>query len=251
MANNIDAIEVYMRACMKDMTMFGTKVTHVANMSAGRYFLSRVQPAEVTITVREWWQRMMSHGFYEPPSYGLGDSDWYAEPYASNTRIHEYVKDVYVEGFRPELLLSACSYGTEYPKSVIAVFGTVRNTGVCTVFLKHHCFFHALWLLYILYVEDIVRSLFTVNTFGRVYLEGQSGCLSLGKPEPRLRFAGGQPCSLLDFPEPVVMSVGADDFYLRSYEGSNSPALAVSMNLDFPLRVPAFKSRTPSLFDII
>lgn len=54
MANNIDAIEVYMRACMKDMTMFGTKATHMANMSAGRYFLSRVQPAEVTITVREW-----------------------------------------------------------------------------------------------------------------------------------------------------------------------------------------------------
>lgn len=250
MANNIDAIEVYMRACMKDMTMFGAKATHMANMSAGRYFLSRVQPAEVTITVREWWQRMMSHGFCEPPSYGLGDSDWYAEPYASNTRIHEYVKDVYVEGFRPELLLSACSYGTEYPKSVIAVFGTVRNTGVCTVFLKHHCFFHALWLLYILYVEDIVRSLCVVNTYGRVYLRGQSGSLDVDKPV-KVRLLGGEPCGLLDFTEPVVKDSGADEFYIRSYDDGYNGAIAVSMNLNMAPRIRAFIPNTLSLFDII
>ena len=250
MANNIDAIEVYMRACMKDMTMFGARVTHVANMSAGRYFLSRVQPAEVTITVREWWQRMMSHGFYEPPSYGLGDSDWYAEPYASNTRIHEYVKDVYVEGFRPELLLSAYSCGTEYPRSVIAVFGTVRNTGVCTVFLKHHCFFHALWLLYILYVEDIVRSLCVVNTYGRVYLSGQSGSLDVNRPV-RVRLLGGEPCGLLDFTEPVVKGTGADEFHIRSYDDGCNGAIAVSMNLNMARRIRAFIPDTPSLFDII
>lgn len=250
MANNIDAIKVYMRACMKDMAVFGTKATHVAGMPAGRHFLSRVQPAEVAATVRGWWQRMMPHGFYGAPFYRLGGSDWYAGPYASNTRIHEYVKGVYAEGFRPELLLSACAYGTEYPKSVIAVFGTARGTGMCTVFLKRHCFFHALWLLYILYVEGIVRSLCAVNTYGRVYLSGQSGSLDVGKPV-KVRLLGGGPCGLLDFTEPVVKGSGADEFYIRSYDDGCNGAIAVSMGLNMAQRIRAFIPNTPSLFDII
>lgn len=250
MAGNRNPIVSYMQSCMKDMSKFACGVEAVAGSPAGRHFMAHAQPPGLMAAVRGWWWEMEARGSFTTCPDGFGGSDWSIENYA-DSHVHDYVRTVYVDGFRPELLLSVCAYGTAFPKSIAAVFGVVGNSGVCTVFLKRHCFFHALWLLYAMYVEEIVRSLFTVNTFGRVYLEGQSGCLSLGKPEPRLRFAGGQPCSLLDFPEPVVMSVGADDFYLRSYEGSNSPALAVSMNLDFPLRVPAFKSRTPSLFDII
>lgn len=250
MAGNRNPIVSYMQSCMKDMSKFACGVEAVAGSPAGRHFMAHAQPPGLMAAVRGWWREMEARGSFTTCPDGFDGSDWYAEPYASNTRIHEYVKDVYVEGFRPELLLSACSYGTEYPKSVIAVFGTVRNTGVCTVFLKHHCFFHALWLLYILYVEDIVRSLCVVNTYGRVYLSGQSGSLDVDKPV-KVRLLGGEPCGLLDFTEPVVKGSGADEFYIRSYDDGYNGAIAVSMNLDFPLRVPAFKSRTPSLFDII
>lgn len=244
-----DVIEKYMRACMKDMTMFGTRVADVLREPVGKHFLSRVQPPEMASTIREWWAQMHVRGCYEPPAFGLGDSDWSMEPY-DYLPVHNYVKDVYVEGFKPEMVLSAHAFGTGYLKSVIAVFGMVRNTGVCTVFLKHHCFFHTLWLLYMMYVENLVSTFCTVRTHGRVQLNGQSGSLAAGA-SVKVRVLGENPHGLLDYPRPVTLSVGMNAFRIQSYDDGRGGCISISMDLSLPSRVPAFKTNIPSLFDII
>lgn len=249
MAGNRNPIVSYMQSCMKDMSKFACGVEAVAGSPAGRHFMAHAQPPGLMAAVRGWWREMEARGSFTTCPDGFDGSDWSIENYA-DSHVHDYVRTVYVDGFRPELLLSVCAYGTAFPKSIAAVFGVVGNSGVCTVFLKRHCFFHALWLLYILYVEDIVRSLCVVNTYGRVYLSGQSGSLDVDKPV-KVRLLGGEPCGLLDFTEPVVKGSGADEFYIRSYDDGYNGAIAVSMNLNMAQRIRAFIPNTPSLFDII
>lgn len=245
----VDKIEVYMRSCMKDMTTFASAASDMLISEQGRYFFSCAQPPAVPAAIKEWWTCMNMNGSYSFPGGRLGGSDWSMLDYA-DLHLSPDVMNMYVKDFRPEMALMARAYGTKYPQAIIGVFGVLPDgTGMCTVILKHQCFFQTLWLLYVMYFTEIVPSLCLINTFGRVFLSGNTGNLDPHK-DIKFRFHGAGPFGLNDFmKQQILVDTSSTPYYVKTYDQKD--ALAISMRMSLPRRTYVRPSGIMSLFDII